>query len=73
MSKNENSLLAVPLAVPLAVIDCVAAYIEESPQPIALLLRPFILQIAIICVAVQVGWVGGLAKLSTYTIVVKAT
>ena len=70
MSKNENSLLAVPLAV----IDCVAAYIEESPQPIALLLRPFILQIAIICVAVQVGYrAGGLANLPTNTTVVKAT
>ena len=63
MSKNENSLLA---------INTVLLHIsKKSTLPIALFLRPFILQIAIMCVAVQVRYVT--ASLSTDTTVVKAT
>ena len=48
MSKNENSFLA---------INTVLLHISKiSPLPIALFLRPFILQIAIMCVAVQVRY-----------------
>ena len=65
MSKNENSLVA---------INTVLRHIsKKSPLPIALFLRPFILQIAIICVAAQVGYRGGLAEFLTITTVVIAT
>ena len=66
MSKNENSLLA---------INTVLLHISKNPPPpslpIALFLREFILQIAIICVAAQVRYV--MAELPTNTTVVKAT
>ena len=64
MSKNENSLLA---------INTVLLHISKNPPslPIALFLREFILQIAVICVAAQVRYV--MAELPTNTTVVKAT
>ena len=66
MSKNENSLLAI-------LKYCVAAYIEKSPLPVALFSGPFLLQIAIICVAVAPVGLNGIADFATNTTVVKAT